>query len=524
MKSQPPLVATPSFAGSFGVPRPDPSARRTGGSASILELWRAPAMDELAMRGPAPGPLCTPAYPRGTPGEEHAPSIACRRIAILAVNPWNYGGLLQPFSYAAFRVQAALAVDPRLAGVEIRVIEGRDFSARRWVDELESFDPDVIGASAYVWSLPAFLPLLRHVKRNRPDVCTVLGGPSARIEMLAHAPFRDAVEYVDALVISGDETALADIAARWPCERAALEAVPGIAIADGAGFRPTRGARLQVPPDQRASPFQLGIAPPSLSGHLQTFTGCPMSCTFCAWGAESASDGAYSETYIAAELDALRRAGVQSVLSVDAGLNLHRGAFANLEAAERRVGLLRDLPYYVEVYPAQLNDAMLEFLSRTRAEIGIGLQSFNSETLTLSKRRCRLDRFEHVLEQLQRVATTTLEMILGLPGDTPQSFRATLERALAIGVGVRVYYCLVLPDALMTRAPESFQLRYDPVTLEIRSCMTWSEDDLRREIDALCAMVAARGGLALDQWATAEALPVSADSIAAGRMWFLPPS
>jgi hypothetical protein len=249
-----------------------------------------------------------------------------------------------------------------------------------------------------------------------------------------------------------------------------------------------------------------------------------MSCTFCAWGVEGGREGAYSEAYLAAELRALQRAGAKSVMSVDAGLNLHRGAFANLAAAERQVGLLRDVPFYVEVYPARLTDEMVEFLAGTRAEIGVGVQSFSADTLALSERRCQLHALEHVIDRLQRVARPTLELILGLPGDTPEDFRRTLERALRLGCGVRVYYCLVLPDALMTRAPASFALRYDPISLELRSCMTWSEDALRREVEHLCTLVVDRGGLSLDQWATPPAAAADGQeaSIAAGRMWFFP--
>ena len=44
-----------------------------------------------------------------------------------------------------------------------------DWDAARWASELEAFDPDVIGGSAYVWSLPVFVPLMQFAKRQRPD-------------------------------------------------------------------------------------------------------------------------------------------------------------------------------------------------------------------------------------------------------------------------------------------------------------------------------------------------------------------
>ena len=35
----------------------------------------------------------------------------------------------------------------------------------------------------------------------------------------------------------------------------------------------------------------------------------------------------------------------------------------------------------------------------------------------------------------------------------------------------------------MVRAPESYRLDYDPVSLKMRSCLGWSHDELQREVD-----------------------------------------
>ena len=39
----------------------------------------------------------------------------------------------------------------------------------------------------------------------------------------------------------------------------------------------------------------------------------------------------------------------------------------------------------------------------------------------------------------------------------------------------------------MTRAPASFELRFDPSTLMMRSCLGWSEEALSRERSRLIA-------------------------------------
>jgi hypothetical protein len=77
---------------------------------------------------------------------------------------------------------------------------------------------------------------------------------------------------------------------------------------------------------------------------------------------------------------------------------------------------------------------------------------------------------------------------MGLPGDNPDNFKRTVEKARRLPVAVRVFHCLVLPNALMTRAPASFDLKYDPFTLEVISCQGWTRQDIeatRRWLDDL---------------------------------------
>ena len=73
-----------------------------------------------------------------------------------------------------------------------------------------------------------------------------------------------------------------------------------------------------------------------------------------------------------------------------------------------------------------------------------------------------------------------------LPGDTPEGFRRTLDYALSLPASVRVYHCLVLPDALMTRGLPDWNIRFEPRNLAMTSCLGWSEDaiaTMRGELD-----------------------------------------
>ena len=113
--------------------------------------------------------------------------MTVRRIAILCLNPWEAPGPFQPFSFAAHRIEAALAAHPAV-DAEVRVIEGRGQELEAWLAAVADFAPDLVGFSAYLWSAPTFVEMARRLKAVDPGLKVVFGGPSARPEVLALPP------------------------------------------------------------------------------------------------------------------------------------------------------------------------------------------------------------------------------------------------------------------------------------------------------------------------------------------------
>jgi hypothetical protein len=67
-------------------------------------------------------------------------------------------------------------------------------------------------------------------------------------------------------------------------------------------------------------------------------------------------------------------------------------------------------------------------------------------------------------------------------------------------VSVRAYGCLVLPDALLTRSKPEWNVRFDPVSLRMTSCLGWSEEDLAGMREWITAEALGAGGKAGDYW------------------------
>lgn len=408
------------------------------------------------------------------------------RVALICVDPWQHEDSddIRPFNYGVRRIQAAILGHPELDTCELALLESSTLDANDLAERIEVFDPDIVGASAYVWSFPTLLEACRLAKRARPERTVVFGGPSSRPEMCELPQHSDASEVIDALVVSEGEACIQDILRAPARERRHLLTIPGLAVHDGDSWILTGEVDVGAP-DRYPSPYQMGLMPSGITCEIESFRGCPLSCTFCEWGDTGSTGRTFGLDYLVRELAALQSLDAKGSWLVDAGLNLNSRAFRNLQRAEREVGTLQALgDFRCEIYPSHMADEHLRFLEDTSAVYaGIGLQSFDPQVLKAVRRKFSEDRFDRVVREVGAIVPeATVEVMMGLPGDNPDNFKRTLDKVRKLPVNVRVFHTLVLPGALMTKAPESFELTYDPFDLRVLSCRGWSRGD----IEATC--------------------------------------
>lgn len=209
----------------------------------------------------------------------------------------------------------------------------------------------------------------------------------------------------------------------------------------------------------------------------------------------------FSRDYLVEELTALKRAKAPAAFLVDAGLNLNARAFRNLRDAEAQVGFFRSAFLWCEVYPTHFTEEHTAFLSSIATSyLGIGLQSIDPAVLKQLERPFDPRRFESVVRHLAKLARCEIQIIMALPGDSPEGFRRTLDYSRSLGVAVRAYHCLVLPDALMTRSQPEWNVAFDPVTLEMQSCAGWSPGQIADTRATLTREALASGGSAGQFW------------------------
>jgi radical SAM superfamily enzyme YgiQ (UPF0313 family) len=418
-----------------------------------------------------------------------------RRVALLARYPDRDRAMPQFISNHGMRMVEAMLRASAPEGLELKTWDLTAGSVEALAREVSAFDPDVVGFSTYLWSFPYFVEVARILKEEDPRRLMVFGGPSARPSMMGQPPYRQADRWVDALVINEGEHAFREIIALTDRSPQSLMQIAGLALPKGDSGWVETPARPLGDLNDLPSPYAMDLVPRGGLGVLQTYRGCPFTCSFCEWGTLESPKRVREVDELCAEFEGMARHTVAGALEVDAGLNLNQHAFRNLRAAADMSGFFATRPLVCEVYPAAVKKEHLDFLGSVHEPlVGIGLQSFDNDVLKHVERSYDEARFETTLQQLREVAHVAVEIILGLPGDTPENFRRSFERARRLPTALRVYHCVVLPSALMVRAPASYNMDYDPVTLKMRSCLGWSERDLRQEVEYVNARAAREHG------------------------------
>ncbi len=413
-------------------------------------------------------------------GMKKAQSIAL--ACLTPVTDGNELGAMELPSYGIKRIQAAVAADPALVDCQLHMIDLMRDDVEGYVEALLACEPDLIGISLYIWSTPCMIEVARRIKAQRPDILIVFGGPSARKEVFDLPIYPAPHKVLDALVTAEGEETFTRIARLPVASRQQLETVTGLDMPGLSGWYSTGPKQTIACLDDIASPYQLGLMPRNTVAYLETFRGCPMSCRFCEWGATDRATTVFSTEYLIKEMHAYQEWQASSVFLVDAGLNLNAKAFKNLQEAEHEVKFLaRAKGLWAEIYPTNVRDEHLQFLQDVNVGyLGIGLQSIDPKVLKDQDRPFKQDRFEAVVRRLAEVSYCEIQIIMGLPGDTPEGFKRTLEFARSLPVGVRAYHCLVLPDALLSRSKPEWNIRFNPHNMAMTSCLGWSEEDFAR--------------------------------------------
>ena len=127
------------------------------------------------------------------------------------------------------------------------------------------------------------------------------------------------------------------------------------------------------------------------------------------------------------------------------------------------------------------------------AFVEVGLQTTDVTALATVERRLKLEKFNNGVASLKKYGIPfELQLIYGLPGETPASFRQSLDFAVSLDPPVlAVFPLMVLPGTELWRKADGMGLEFEPTPpYFVKSHYTMSRADIARGWDIVGALKA----------------------------------
>ena len=338
---------------------------------------------------------------------------------------------------------------------------------------------DLVGFSTYVWNGRISLEIARRLKQLKPGIVIVFGGPHVPDQPEA---FLRAHPQIDLAVHNEGERTFLKLLEAWP-DREAWAALAGVSMvrADGSFVRNANVDRVRDL-DEIPSPFLEGAfdsimkANPGESwiGLWETNRGCPFRCTFCDWGSATAGKVTkFGEERLFREVDWFAEKKIEYIFCCDANFGIQK---RDVDIANYVAGVKKSTGYPVALSVQNTKNATerayltQKILSDAGLNKGVALsmQSVDMPTLEAIKRdNISLNTYMELQRRFTKDKVETYsDLILGLPGETYESFVRGVDQLMENGQHNRIQFnnLSILPNAEM--GDPAYQKKYGMVTVE----------------------------------------------------------
>ncbi|MBQ6420939.1 MAG: radical SAM protein [Clostridia bacterium] len=322
-------------------------------------------------------------------------------------------------------------------------------------------DPAIVAFSNYCWNTEYNKALAQAVKKAFPDCLVIFGGHNVPDDF----SYLEAYPYIDVLAHGEGEDTLR-ILFEAIALRQDLNDVPNISFRNAGGTY-TRTETVCQRTLEYPSPYLDGWFDGILRDHpeitfnaiLETSRGCPNRCAYCDWGLLKAKVRLFPLERIKAEIRWMAEHKIAFVWGADANFGMFSRdleiADALVEAKEttgfpERMRMNYAKNNYENVFAIVKKFKACEF---DRIGATLSFQSMSPVVLENIGRTNRdLEFYKKLLTKYNTEGMKTYsELILGLPGETYESFIAGIGKLFEIGQHFvfEVYGCILLPNAAM---------------------------------------------------------------------------
>lgn len=277
-------------------------------------------------------------------------------------------------------------------------------------------NPQIIGIGVYIWNATQVSELIHIIKKISPVTKIVLGGPE-----VSHEPFRVDLESAD-FIIQGE----GDLAFYELCRDILKKNEPKEKIIK-AGMPSLKNIEL---------PYSYYTDDDIKNRYIyvEASRGCPFECEFCLSSMDEKVRAFNLETLLE-EFETLWQRGARNFKFIDRTFNL------NMKTTNRLLDffLAKEPPYFAhfEVIPDHFPDsikAKIASFPHGALQLEIGIQTLNQEIANNISRQLKLEKIRENIRFLEQEteAHIHLDLIVGLPGESLESFGANLDELVSL--------------------------------------------------------------------------------------------
>ena len=332
------------------------------------------------------------------------------------------------------------------------------------VQSILAEQPDAVGFSVYCWNEATTLEVVRKLKSAQPNLQIALGGPQLDRDEEDLDQLLATLPPIDLLVRGEGELALLN----W--------------LQEGAR-RPLLGSRLtagQQLPDlaELGAPIHAKFPPRSNKICVEGVRGCPYRCGFCVWGREGGGTRDQPLDAMKRELEWARDNDIRFITYAYFGLNAPGKTEARVSTIES-VGFDDRTYHHSPLDYFTLTEDDVRALKRINGLWEFGVQSTYKPALRKSLRGFHRGRLEQAADWFRKHDMMfSMDVILGLPGETLESFRATLDQLLPFGMPLNIPTLKLLPGSELYTKRHELGLVYNPETFNVISTPSMTADEL----------------------------------------------
>ena len=325
-------------------------------------------------------------------------------------------------------------------------------------DVVDSFEnPFMVLFSCSVWNTEYNKAVAVRLKEKHPDCLVVFGGHSVSYD----GKEIKELGFVDFVIHGNGEEPLLGLLLALK-NGGGFDGISNISFLSG-GEIVTTAAENQTGVDY-PSPYLTGVFDDimkddiSFSALFETNRGCPNSCAFCDWSTLKAKVRLFPMERVKKEIDWFAEKKIEYIYCADAN-------FCLFKRDEEIVNYIIDTKKkfgYPQVFKVNFTKNKLDFVFETGKKFHdygldkaqtISFQSMDPETLSnIGRKNISAGQFRFLMKRYRESEIPTYcELILGLPGETYESFTKGIASLIADGQhhAMFIYPCEVLPHALM---------------------------------------------------------------------------